>query len=183
MVTESELAAPGAEIPQGATATDLLDTRRAIHKAIKDTTDDLDKLHMNRAVARIRELANLVAGLSGNDPATLWVRREGLETLVRLAGPFIPHIAEELWSELGHDIPLTSMEWPCADATLVTEENVTIAVQVNGKLRGTLDLPIDADQTAAEEAALALDNVKAALAGKAARKVIVVPNRVINVVA
>jgi leucyl-tRNA synthetase len=186
MVTESELAAPNAEIPEGAAddgATGLLDARRAIHKAIKDTTEDLEKLHMNRAVARIRELSNLVAGLDGNDPASLWIRREGLETLVRLAGPFIPHIAEELWSELGHDIPLTAMEWPCADATLVTEENVTIAVQVNGKLRGTLDLPMDADQTAAEEAALALDNVKAALAGKAARKVIVVPNRVINVVA
>ena len=186
MVTESELAARGAEIPEGATAettaTGLLEARRAIHKAIKDTTDDLDKLHMNRAVARIRELSNLVAGLDGNDPASLWVRREGLETLVRLASPFIPHIAEELWSELGHDIPLTAMEWPCADAALVTEENVTIAVQVNGKLRGTLDLPMDTDQTAAEEAALALDNVKAALAGKAARKVIVVPNRVINVV-
>ena len=75
------------------------------------------------------------------------------------------------------------MEWPRADAALVAEENVTVAVQVNGKLRGTLNLPMDADQTAAEAAALALDNVKAALAGKTVRKVIVVPNRVINVVA
>ncbi|MCZ6496946.1 MAG: leucine--tRNA ligase [Alphaproteobacteria bacterium] len=187
MVTESELSAPGAQIPQGATADaaapKLLDARRAIHKAIRDATGDLDRLHMNRAVARIRELTNLIAGLDGDDPASLWVRREGLETLVRLAGPFIPHIAEELWSELGHDMPLTAMEWPRADAALVAQENVTVAVQVNGKLRGTLDLPIDADQSAAEAAALALDNVKAALAGKTVRKVIVVPNRVINVVA
>jgi leucyl-tRNA synthetase len=187
MVTESELTSPSTEIPQDAT-TDaapvaLLDIRRAIHKAIRDTTDDLNKLRINRAVARIRELSNIVAGLDGNDLASLWVRREGLETLVQLAGPFIPHIAEELWFQLGHDIPLTAMEWPCPDAVLIAEENVTIAVQVNGKLRGTLDLPLDTDQSAAEEAALALDNVKAALEGKTALKVIVVPNRVINVVA
>jgi leucyl-tRNA synthetase len=187
MVTESECATPGTEIPQGATAEaaepKLLETRRAIHRAIQDTTDDLDRLHMNRAVARIRELSNLVADLQGDDPASLWVRREGIETLVRLAGPFIPHIAEELWSKLGHEVPLTAMEWPRADAVLVIEENITIAVQVNGKLRGTLDLPMDADSSAAERAALALDNVQAALAGKTVRKVIVVPNRVINVVA
>ena len=157
--------------------------RRAIHKAIRDTTDDLDRLRFNRAVARIRELSNTIANLSGEDGATLWVRREGLEALVRLAGPFVPHIAEELWRTLGHEVPLSATDWPSPDPALVTEDSVTVAVQVNGKLRGTLDLPVDADQAAAETAALALDNVQAALSGKAVRKVVVVPNRVINVVA
>ncbi|MCZ6637091.1 MAG: leucine--tRNA ligase, partial [Alphaproteobacteria bacterium] len=186
MVTEAKLCAAGADIP-GSVADDsgqspTLDARRAIHKAILDTTSDLDRLRFNRAIARIRELSNLLAGLEGDDDATLWVRREGLETLVCLAAPFVPHIAEELWSMLGHGTPLTMIKWPQADGRLLTVENVTVAVQVNGKLRGTLDLPVDADQTAAEQAALELANVKAALGGREIRKVIVIPNRVINVV-
>ena len=186
MVTEAKLCAPDADMPDGVAAdggsSPALDARRAIHKAIFDTTDDLDRFRFNRAIARIRELSNLLGGLEGNDDATLWVRREGLETLVRLAAPFVPHIADELWFLLGHETPLTVMEWPLADDGLVAVENVTVAVQVNGKLRATLDLPVDADQTTAEQAALQLDNVKAALGGKEIRKVIVVPNRVINVV-
>ncbi len=83
---------------------------------------------------------------------------------------------------LGHDTALAMIKWPQADGRLVAVENVTVAVQVNGKLRGTLDLPVDADQTAAEQAALELANVKAALGGREIRKVIVIPNRVINVV-
>ncbi|MCZ6885170.1 MAG: leucine--tRNA ligase, partial [Alphaproteobacteria bacterium] len=186
MVTEAKLCAAGADMP-GSVAADggqspTLDARRAIHKAILDTTSDLDQLRFNRAIARIRELSNLVAKLEGGDDATLWVRREGLETLVCLAAPFVPHIAEELWSMLGHGTPLTMIKWPQADGRLVAVENVTVAVQVNGKLRGTLDLPVDADQTAAEQAALELANVKAALGGREIRKVIVIPNRVINVV-
>ncbi len=186
MVTEAKLCAAGADMP-GSVAADggqspTLDARRAIHKAILDTTSDLDQLRFNRAIARIRTLSNLLAGFEGDDDATLWVRREGLETLVCLAAPFVPHIAEELWSMLGHDTSLAMIKWPQTDSRLVAVENVTVAVQVNGKLRGTLDLPVDADQTAAEQAALELANVKAALGGKEIRKVIVIPNRVINVV-
>jgi leucyl-tRNA synthetase len=187
MVTESEVSPLGAEVPAGARPegadAGILEARRAIHRAITDTTADLDRLHFNRAIARIRELSNLIAGLEGGDEASRWVRREGLETLVRLAGPFVPHVAEELWALLGHEVPLTAVAWPGPDPALVAEESVTVAVQVNGKLRGTLDLPPDADRAAAEDAALALANVQAALAGKSVRKVIVVPNRVINVVA
>ncbi|HSR54617.1 MAG TPA: leucine--tRNA ligase, partial [Alphaproteobacteria bacterium] len=187
MVTESELPPAGAEMPAEASAEaadgPLLEARRAIHKTIGEATDDLGRMHFNRAVARIRELTNLIAGLEGEDEGTRWVRREGLETLVRLAGPIVPHIAEELWQALGFETPLAAMEWPVADSALTADDSVTVAVQVNGKLRGTLDLPADADQAAAEDAALALSNVQAALDGKEVRKVIVVPNRVINVVA
>ncbi len=182
MVTESEVSPLGADLPEGADG-GILEARRAIHRAIADTTADLDRLHFNRAIARIRELSNLVAGLEGGDEASRWVRREGLETLVRLAGPFVPHVAEELWALLGHEVPLTAIAWPEPDPALVAEDSVTVAVQVNGKLRGTLELPPDADNDSSAEAALSLANVQAALAGKAVRKVIVVPNRVINVVA
>jgi leucyl-tRNA synthetase len=187
MVTEADITPVDADMPAAAQAkeadTDVLEARRAIHKAIADTTEDLNRLHFNRAVARIRELSNLVGGLEGEGVEWQWVRREGLETLVRLIGPFVPHIAEELWAELGHQMPLTQVSWPEPQPDLVVEASVTVAVQVNGKLRGTLDLPVDADQSHAQDAALALDNVQAALSGKEVRKVIVVPNRVINVVA
>jgi leucyl-tRNA synthetase len=100
-----------------------------------------------------------------------------------LAAPTIPHIAEELWTRLGHRDMLVTMPWPVADARLVADATVTVAVQVNGKLRGTIELARDADKAAAEKAALALPGVQSAMAGQPPRKVIVVPNRIVNVVA
>ncbi len=93
-----------------------------------------------------------------------------------------PHLCEELWQRLGHDTPLVSLEWPEADPALVVEDTVTVAVQVNGKLRATIELPRDSDKEAAEAAALAEEKVQNALGDKAPRKVIVVPNRIVNVV-
>jgi len=94
----------------------------------------------------------------------------------------MPHLAEDLWHSLGHETLLADTPWPEADKGLLVEENVTVAVQVNGKLRGKLDLPKDSDEQAAKDAALALDNVMVAIGGKDVRKVIIVPNRIINVV-
>ena len=160
------------------------EAERAIHKTITAMTQDLEGFRFNRAVARVREMTNLIDGLDTDDGGggAPWVRRLGLETAVRLFGPMMPHLAEELWQRLGHDILLVDMPWPEADPSLLAEDRVTIAVQVNGKLRGTIDLPMDTSQNEAEAAALELDNVARAVAGKPVRKVIVVPNRVINVV-
>ena len=158
------------------------EAERAVHKTIAAVTRDLDGFRFNKAVARVRELTNLIDGLDTGDGGAPWVRRLGLETAVRLLGPMMPHLAEELWLRLGHDTLLTDMPWPEAEASLLVEERITIAVQVNGKLRGTIDLPKDTGQKEAEAAALDLDNVTRAVAGKPVRKVIVVPNRVINVV-
>jgi leucyl-tRNA synthetase len=94
----------------------------------------------------------------------------------------MPHLAEALWHHLGHDSLLVDQPWPKADPALTVEDCVTVGVQVNGKLRGTVELPRDAEQKAAEAAALALPNVQRALEGRQVRKVIVVPNRIINVV-
>ena len=94
----------------------------------------------------------------------------------------MPHLAEELWEELGHDRMLAQQPWPEADSALTTEDSVTVAVQVNGKLRATLRLAIDTDRAEAESQALADPAVIAALGGKPVRKVVVVPNRVVNVV-
>ena len=155
---------------------------KIIHRTIVAVSDDLDKFHFNRAVARIRELTNELEDLSPEEEGADWVMRQGLETAVCLIGPMMPHLAEELWHSLGHQTLLADTPWPEAEADQLVEKNVTVAVQVNGKLRGTLDLPKDSDDQTAETAALALENVSAAIAGKPIRKVIIVPNRIINVV-
>jgi len=133
-------------------------------------------------VARIRELTNELEDLSPEEEGADWVMRQGLEIAVCLIGPMMPHLAEELWHSLGHQTLLADTPWPEAEADQLVEKNVTVAVQVNGKLRGTLDLPKDSDDQTAETGALALENVSAAIAGKPIRKVIIVPNRIINVV-
>ena len=94
----------------------------------------------------------------------------------------MPHLAEEMWQKLGHDDMVTDQAWPIADPEFLHEETVTVAVQVNGKLRGTVDLQKDCSQDLAEAEALKIDTVVVALGGKTPRKVIVVPNRIVNVV-
>ena len=155
---------------------------RATHKAIAAVTDDLEKFAFNRAVARIRELSNTLAELDAAETGAGWVLRQGYESLVQLTGPLVPHLAEELWRALGHDSLLVDQPWPEADPALIVEDTVTVAVQVNGKLRGTLDLARDTEQNTAEEAALGLPAVAKLTEGRSVRKVIVVPNKVINVV-
>ncbi len=183
MITEAPvpLPAPGTAKPESF-GPKAEAARRLVHKAIAGVSDDLDKFRFNKAVARVRELSNALGELDGQSEGEAWVLREGFESLVRLVGPMMPHLAEELWVQLGHATLLTDQPWPEAEAALVVEDSLKIAVQVNGKLRATLELPRDLPKDAAEQAALADPNVQRALEGKPVRKVIVVPNRVINVV-
>ncbi len=155
---------------------------RLIHKSIAGVTDDLEKFHFNRAIARIRELTNSIFEVSGTDAEAAWLRRFGLETIIRLLNPMAPHLTEELWERLGHGDMLVATDWPSADESLVVEETVTVAVQVNGKLRAKINLPRDADSTTAEQTALADENVHRAIGEKEPRRIIVVPNRIVNVV-
>lgn len=153
-----------------------------MHKTIHRVTEDLDQFGFNRAVARVREFANSLADLKDQTPQAAYTRRQGLETLVHLCAPMMPHIAEELWQILGHSDLLTDRSWPKADPVWLREDRITIGVQVNGKLRGTIDVSRDCDESDARSAALALPGVISALADKSPRKVIVVPNRIVNVV-
>lgn len=155
---------------------------RETHRAIARVTDDLDKFGFNRAVARLRELTNAIADFEGDDAAAARARRQAFEVLVKLVGPFMPHIAEALWQRLGHDDLLVDQPWPEAEPAFLVEDTVTLGVQVNGKLRGTISLAADADESASRAAALALPGVATVLNGRAPRKVIVVPNRIVNVV-
>jgi leucyl-tRNA synthetase len=160
----------------------VAEIERKVHKTIHFVGDDLEKFQFNRAVARIRELSNALEDLEGDGADAAWVRRFGRETLVKLIGPMMPHLAESLWQALGYDTLLVDQSWPAADPRLIVDDTVTIAVQINGKLRGTVELPRDADKAAAEAAALSQADVAKHIAGRAPKKVIVVPNRIVNVV-
>ena len=176
------LAAIGA--PRPAELSDpALDLRRLTHKTVHQVGEDLERFHFNKAVARIRELSNAVGEFAPTVGGGAWVLRESLEALCRLVGPMMPHLAEELWAALGHATLLADAPWPEADPSLIADASVTVAVQLNGKLKGTITLPKDCAADEAEAAALTVPTLAQALAGKAPRKVIVVPNRIVNVVA
>jgi leucyl-tRNA synthetase len=155
---------------------------REMHRTIARVSDDLEKFGFNRAVARLRELTNTLVDFAATDAAAARVRRQAFETLVKLTGPFMPHIAEALWQRLGHDRLLVGEPWPEADPAYLAQDTVTLGVQVNGKLRGTIELAAGSAEAESRAAALALPGVVAALAGREPRKVIVVPDRIVNVV-
>ncbi|NBC34650.1 MAG: leucine--tRNA ligase [Alphaproteobacteria bacterium] len=179
-----ELPPPGTPAPAEFPAA-ALDLRRKVHQTLQAVGEDFEGFRFNKAVARVRELSGLIADFTGTGTGSesAWALREALEALVIMAGPMMPHLGEELWERLGHTVLLADTPWPVVDAALTVEDRVTIAVQVNGKLRATLDLPRDMPKDEAEQAALADPGVVRALGGKAVRKVIVVPNRIVNVVA
>lgn len=156
---------------------------RQIHRTIATVGDDIEKFRFNSAVARIRELTNALANLDqslvGGDIAF----RLGIKTTAQLINPLMPHVAEEIWQSLGEKTILAEAPWPEFDPALLSEDTVTIAVQVNGKLRGTITVATDTDNAACEAAALAIPAVQKQLGGQAPRKVIVVPKKIVNIVA
>ena len=148
---------------------------RALHQAIQKVTDDVDGLRFNTAIAAMMEFVNA---------ATKWdaVPHEAAETFALLLAPFAPHLAEELWRVLGHDESLAYEPWPQADPDLLREDTVEIAVQVNGKLRGTVEVDADAPKDAMLAAARAEPNVARYLEDGTVRKEIAVPGRLVNFV-
>ncbi len=157
--------------------------RSQTHKSIVGVAEDIEAFHMNKAVARIRELSNAIASFKGQEDSDLWALREAYEALVQLFNPMMPHLAEEMWEMLGHTTMLTETPWPEHDESLLAAETVTIGVQVNGKVKATITLAADASKDEAQETALNEEGVKKALEGQTIRKVIVVPGRIVNVVA
>jgi len=160
-----------------------MELRRNAHKTVANVTHDVENFHFNRAVARLYELTNALNGFQPGDAADRWAQAEAAAFLVRMVGPMMPHLAEELWEMLGNTTMLADTPWPQADPALTVDERVTVAIQVNGKKRATVELPRDAEEDQAKEAALAEPGVQRALGDKAPRKIIVVPNKIVNVVA
>ena len=179
MAADLSLSTAGTQLPDSGAGGDLV---RAAHRAIDAMTADIEAFRFNKAVAQLYTLANAIGEVRGDEPSDLAARRFGVETLIRLLYPLAPHIAEEIWEQLGHAVMLADTDWPKADPDMLTEDSVEIGVQVNGKLRDTVSLPVDADEDVARAAALASAGVIRYLEGREPRKVIVVRNRIINVV-
>ncbi len=157
--------------------------RQSVHKSIAGVSRDIEAFHFNKAVARLYQLSNEIAAFEASGPGGAWALREAWESMTRLVSPMMPHLAEEMWHRLGHQSLLSMEAWPEADSSLLTEASVVIAVQVNGKLRATFEAPKDSERASLEEMALSQAAVQKVLQGGQPRKVIVVPNRVVNVVA
>jgi leucyl-tRNA synthetase len=160
--------------------------RRLTHRTIATVTEALESFAFNVAVARLYELANAIADAERTaDTGASTARREAVEVLARLIAPMMPHLAEEMYSRLhpGSATLVAELPWPEASPELLAAETVTIAVQVMGKLRGTIVRPPNSGEAANTAAALQEPNVARALQGKQIRKTIYVPDRIINFVA
>ena len=155
---------------------------RIIHKSIASISNDIERFALNRCVAQLHILVNAISDLKADDKATNQVRDFGIRILAQLLSPFSPHIAEEIWQAAGQTGLVADADWPEADESWLVADEIEIGIQVNGKLRGTIHLPVDCDKDEAEEKALAHSSIVKYLEGKPPRKVIVVPNRIINVV-
>jgi leucyl-tRNA synthetase len=162
---------------------------KAAHKALKSVGEDIGKLAFNKAVARIYELTNTLQGpladaAAGKASAEMVsALREAVDMLIVMIAPMMPHLAEECWAALNGDGMVADRAWPKFDPELIVDNEITYPVQINGKKRADLTIARDADQLTVEKAALALEAVQKALDGKSPRKVIVVPQRIVNVVA
>jgi leucyl-tRNA synthetase len=162
--------------------------RKASHKALANVGDAVEKLHFNVCVAYIYEFANILGAAIGDiesaaiAPDFAWAMREAVNVLVQLFNPMMPHLAEECWAALGHETLVAQATWPAVERELLIEDAMTLPVQINGKKRAEVTVPLNASNTEIEATVVALDAVKKALDGKPPKRVIVVPQRIVNVV-
>lgn len=179
--------------PKAGTEGSALEISKAAHKAVKAVGDDLDKLAFNRAVARIYELVNAIASPAQKitkgqaDNALKAAVREAVEMLIIMIAPMMPHLAEQCSAELGGHINgkkvlVAEAAWPQFNPELLVDNEVTLPIQINGKKKGDLTIARNADQATVQKAVLELDFVKSLLNGAAPKKIIVVPQRIVNVV-
>jgi leucyl-tRNA synthetase len=157
--------------------------RRATHKTIKAVTDSIEQFRFNSGIARLYEFLNILKTFQAVDAGVANARAEALSVLARLIAPFTPHLAEECWVRIGGDGMAVDAPWPVADPALTVDAELVLPVQINGKRRAEVRVPADADEAAVREKALADPAVTVHLEGQTVRKVIVVPGRIVNIVA
>jgi leucyl-tRNA synthetase len=191
LVNESaEIAKSAPAARPAAFGADALVLRKAAHGALDKVATGIERMHFNVCLAHIREFTNALADVLAREgqpsadlaPDLSWAVREASVILVQLFAPMMPHLAEECWTVLGQKGLIAEANWPQIERDLLVEDTVTLVVQVNGKKRGDVTVPRNAQNPEIEAAVLALDAVKLALGGKPVRKVIIVPMRIVNVV-
>jgi leucyl-tRNA synthetase len=162
--------------------------RMATHRTLADVSAAIERLRFNTAIAKLYTFVGALAEVADhpeklkNDPVLAAATREAFDILARLISPMMPHLAEECWTVLGGTGLVSEAQWPDAEAALLVDETITLPVQINGKKRGDVTVARDAANGEIEAAVLALDTVKQALDGKTPRKIIIVPQRIVNVV-
>ena len=157
--------------------------RRAAHQALAKATDDIGRRrNFNTAIAAVMELLNAVQRFADTTPQGRAVRQEALKLATLVLAPITPHVGHALWQALGLTSALIDERWPVPESAALAQEKHAIVVQVNGKLRGHISVPVSADEAAVRAAALADDNVKRFIADRPVRRVIIVPGKLVNVV-
>jgi leucyl-tRNA synthetase len=164
------------------TEAEVRDLQRALHQTIRRVTQDLERFSYNTLIAGLMEFTNTLQKTRSTAVTAHPVWHESLETLALLLAPTAPHVAEEMWEQLGKPYSIHRQPWPTWSEELAAEDAIEIVVQVNGKLRDRLTMPSAATETEVREAALACEKVLAATDGKTVRKVIYVPGKLLNVV-
>jgi leucyl-tRNA synthetase len=187
----AELAAPSGTAKPAQFSDSALSVRKHAHAALKNVSEHIERLRFNSAIAQVYQATNSLAEAAGKAKEDgkkiagdlAWAFREAGEILVRLAAPMMPHLAEECWAALGHKSLAAEQPWPVLESALLVEETITLPVQVNGKKRADVTVPRDAGNPEIEAAVLALEPVRRELGNRAPKRVIIVPQRIVNVVA
>ena len=158
--------------------------RRKLHETINKVSDDFERrFTFNTAIAAVMELMNELSRFSDESPQGLAVMHEAIENIVLMLSPIVPHITQQLWYELGHDELLAEIKWPLCDESALKRDEIELVVQVNGKLRSKINVAANADNDSIQAMALADEKIVTNIEGKTVRKVIVVPGRLVNIVA
>jgi leucyl-tRNA synthetase len=161
----------------------LRELRREVHEALRQALYDFGRHQFNTVVSGGMKILNALSRIeSDGDPSAAAVRREGLSILLRLLSPVVPHVTHTLWRELGYGDDVLDAAWPMPDETALARDLMTLVVQVNGKLRGQIEVPVSADRETIEQAARAEPNVRRFVEDKSPRKVVIVPGKLVNLV-
>ena len=157
--------------------------RRKLHETLRKVSDDIGRRYtFNTAIAAVMELLNELARFEDDSEQGKAVMHEAIVAVVLMLSPIVPHITQSLWQQLGHDSLLAEQSWPMHDESALERDSIELVVQVNGKLRSKINVPVDADKEAVENIALKNEKIQLNIQDKTVRKVIIVPGRLVNLV-